>query len=152
MIRRIHPVAGATALAIIATFWTSTALTELWGDVSAIAFVKRAILWGLLALVPAMALAGATGAKLAARRTGPVVAQKKRRMPIIAMNGVFGLISCAFYLDNLASRGEFGSHFWVAQALELTVGAINITLLSLNFRDGRLRWQKNGADSAIHVK
>jgi hypothetical protein len=116
MIRRIHPVAGAMAL------------------------VKRAVLWGLLALVPAMALAGATGAKLAARRTGLIVARKKRRMLVIALNGVLVLIPCAFYLDGLASRGEFGSHFWTAQALELTAGAINITLLSLNFRDGlRLR-------------
>jgi hypothetical protein len=136
MIHRIHPVAGAMALAIIATFWTSTAVVELWGDVSAVAIVKRAILWGLLALVPAMTMAGATGARLAARRTGPIVARKKRRMPIIAMNGVFILIPCAFYLDSLAARSDFGSHFWTVQAIELMAGALNITLLSLNIRDG----------------
>jgi hypothetical protein len=137
MIRRIHPIAGATALAIIATFWTSTAAVELFGDASAVAIVKRAILWGLLLLIPATALAGATGAKLAEGRTGPVVTGKKRRMPVIAMNGVFILIPCAFYLDSLATRGEFGSFFWAAQALELMAGAVNITLLSLNLRDGR---------------
>lgn len=146
MIHRIHPIAGAAALAIIATFWTSTAAAELWGNASAVAVVKRTILWGLLALVPAMAMAGATGAKLAALRTSsPVIARKKRRMPVIALNGVLVLIPCAFYLDSLASQGEFGSRFWAAQALELTAGAINITLLSLNLRDGlRLRSLRQG--------
>ncbi len=42
----------------------------------------------------------------------------------------------ALFLASKASAGEFDTNFYLAQALELAAGAANITLLSLNMRDG----------------
>jgi hypothetical protein len=57
-------------------------------------------------------------------------------MPIIAANGIFILIPAALYLATLASRGEFGTVFYAVQAIELLAGAVNLTLMALNIRDG----------------
>ncbi|MEV5574324.1 hypothetical protein AB0L06_30180 [Spirillospora sp. NPDC052269] len=68
-------------------------------------------------------------------------------MPFIAANGLLILVPAALYLDRLASRGGFGTLFYAVQALELTAGAANLTLMSLNLRDGlRLtgRWPGHG--------
>lgn len=61
MIKYIHPVAGAVAILTIATFWFSTALSELFGSPATITVVKTAIPWGFLVLIPALAAAGGTG-------------------------------------------------------------------------------------------
>ena len=65
MTRVIHPVAGALALLTIATFWTSTALSELLAPRATVVAVKTAIPWGFLILIPALAAAGGTGFALA---------------------------------------------------------------------------------------
>lgn len=57
-------------------------------------------------------------------------------MPFIMANGVLILIPAALYLAVLASRGEFGTAFYGAQAIELFAGAINIGLMSLNISAG----------------
>jgi hypothetical protein len=57
-------------------------------------------------------------------------------MPFIAGNGLLILIPAALFLDRLASRGEFGALFYAVQTLELIAGAVNLTLMSLNARDG----------------
>jgi hypothetical protein len=54
----------------------------------------------------------------------------------------------ALYLATLASCGEFGSLFYRVQALELVAGAANLTLVSLNIRDG-LRLASIVADYAF---
>jgi hypothetical protein len=136
MIRRIHPAAGLLALATILVFWTGTVTAELFGGPEAIAAVKRAILWGLLLLVPAMIAAGTTGTLLAGSRVAPFVLAKKKRMPFIALNGVLVLVPSAFTLDHLAAAGSFGTTFVAVQAIELIAGIANITLLTLNARDG----------------
>jgi hypothetical protein len=48
MIKIIHPVAGAVAILTIATFWLSTALSELFGSTATIVAVKYAVPWGFL--------------------------------------------------------------------------------------------------------
>ena len=66
-------------------------------------------------------------------------------MLFIAGNGVLILIPAALYLSALASRGEFDGIFYSVQAIELIAGAINLTLMSLNIRDGlRLTGRLNG--------
>ena len=50
-------------------------------------------------------------------------------------------------LRHLALGGEFGAGFWMVQTVELVAGAANITLLSLNLRDG-LRLRRLTARSA----
>jgi hypothetical protein len=136
MSKIIHPVAGAIALLTIATFWLSTALTELFASQAAVTAVKTAIPWGFLLLIPALAAAGGSGLSLAKGRRAGLIGTKLKRMPIIAANGILVLIPSALYLASKAQAGEFDSAFYAVQALELAAGATNITLLGLNMRDG----------------
>lgn len=146
MLRRIHPVAGIIGFATIVTFWSSTVIVEALGAASTILAVKTAILWGMLVLIPALAAAGATGFRLAGPKAYGLVAAKTHRMPFIAANGILILIPCAVYLQRLAAAGDFGTTFYAVQAIELTAGAVNITLLGLNIRDG-LRLSKGRSHS-----
>ena len=136
MIRALHPIAGATGLLTIATFWTSTVAAEAFGSEAAVLAVKTAILWGLLLLVPALAITGITGVRMARGSTAPRAARKRRRMPVIALNGLLVLVPCAVFLQGRAAAGEFGAAFVVVQAVELLAGAVNLTLIGSNLRDG----------------
>ena len=136
MLRKLHPIAGAVGFMTILTFWLSTVTSELLGSTAVIATVKQTIPWGFLILVPALVITGASGFRIAGASPDPRLLRKKRRMPIIAANGVFILIPAALYLAALAARGEFGMLFYGVQAIELVAGAINLTLMSLNSRDG----------------
>ncbi len=136
MIRRLHPVLGGTALALVASFWTASLVVEIMGDGAAILAVKTAILYAMILLIPAMAGAGATGFRLGARMKHPLVAGKRRRMPVIALNGLLVLLPCAIYLQARAAAGEFDGWFTAVQGLELAAGAFNIALLTRSLRDG----------------
>ena len=136
MIKIIHPVAGALALFTIATFWLSTAVSELFASEVAVSAVKAAIPWGFLLLIPALAVAGGSGFALAKGRRTRLVGAKRKRMPFIAANGIMVLIPAALFLASKAHAAEFDATFYVVQALELVAGAANITLLGFNMRDG----------------
>jgi hypothetical protein len=136
MTKWIHPVAGATAVPSIATFWLSTALTELLGSHEAIVAVKTAIPWGFLLLIPALMVAGGSGLALSKGRRVGLVAAKLKRLPVIAANGVLILIPAALFLASKARAGEIDTAFYAVQVIELVTGAVNITLLGLNMRDG----------------
>ena len=133
---RIHAFAGALALITICIFWSATAITELFGNVEAIAAVKNGILTGMLVLIPSMAAAGASGFSLGKGWRSPAVQRKKQRMKIIAANGVLILVPSAVFLASKAGAGQFDAAFVAVQAIEMIAGAVNITLLSLNMRDG----------------
>ncbi len=136
VIRRIHPAAGILGFATILTFWTSTVALEAFGSQQAILAVKTGILWGMIVLIPSLAVAGATGFRLAGPISKGPVAAKKRRMPFIAANGILILIPCAVVLQGIAAAGDFGTTFYAVQAVELIAGATNIALMGLNIRDG----------------
>lgn len=136
MLKTIHPVAGVVALLTIATFWLSSVLSELFGSTAAIVAVKTSIPWGFLLLVPALAAVGGSGFALAQGVRDGLIGAKRRRMPIIAANGVLILIPSALFLAAKARAGELDASFDFVQALELAAGATNITLLALNLRDG----------------
>ena len=136
MLKLSHPVAGTVALLTIATFWLSTALSELFASHATVTAVKSAIPWGFLLLIPAIAAAGGSGFALAQGRRSRVVAAKIRRMPFIAANGILVLIPSALFLAAKAKAGAFDAWFDAVQAIELIVGATNIALLGLNMRDG----------------
>jgi len=136
MLKAIHPVAGAVALLTIAIFWLSTALSELFGSTAAVTAVKTAIPWGFLLLVPTLAAAGGSGFALAQGARDALIGAKRRRMPIVAANGVLILIPSALFLAAKARAGEFDTSFDLVQALELGAGVTNIMLLGLNLRDG----------------
>lgn len=136
MLKTLHPLAGAVALATVATFWLATFLVELLGSPAAVAAVKTAIPWGFVLLIPALAATGGTGFALAkGRRTG-LIGAKRKRMPVIAANGVLVLVPAALFLAAKARAGEFDAGFYAVQAVELAAGALNIALLGLNMRDG----------------
>lgn len=136
MTRRIHAIAGLLAFVTIATFWIASVVSELFGSMAWIAWVKTTIPWGFLILIPAIALTGGTGVALSRRRSGSLVQAKLRRMSIIGANGLIVLIPSAFYLAAKADASAFDTGFFLVQALELMAGAINLSLLGLNIRDG----------------
>ncbi|WP_371259199.1 hypothetical protein [Bradyrhizobium sp. WSM1743] len=45
MAKILHPMAGATALVMIATFWISTVLTEVLASHASVTVIKSAIPW-----------------------------------------------------------------------------------------------------------
>ncbi|MCW8843765.1 MAG: hypothetical protein OQK00_10150 [Rhodobacteraceae bacterium] len=135
--KRLHPIAGGVALAMISVFWVSTVVVELRGNQAQIAQVKILIPWGFLILVSAMAAVGCTGFRLGQTRRGKIVDKKRKRMPLIATNGVLILIPAAFFLASKAQAGAFDAVFYGVQVLELAAGAVNIMLLWRNMRDGR---------------
>jgi hypothetical protein len=132
----IHPVAGAVALLTIATFWLSTVLSEVFASGAVVIAVKMAIPWGLLLLVPSLAAAGGSGFALARGARAGLVGAKAKRMPFIAANGILILVPAALFLACKARHAELDGVFYGVQALELAAGAVNITLLGLNMRDG----------------
>lgn len=136
MLKRLHPLAGSLALLTILTFWLATSLSELSGATDMIVAVKLAIPWGLLLLVPALIITGASGFRLAGGSDDARIRAKKRRMPFITANGLLILVPCAFYLAALAERDDFGPQFYLVQAVELLAGTVNLVLMSLNLRDG----------------
>ncbi|WCM18272.1 hypothetical protein NDK50_12405 [Paraburkholderia bryophila] len=136
MIKLVHPVAGVIALFTIATFWLSTAITEMFASRATVVVVKMAIPWGFFLPVPALAAAGGSGFVLSKGRLGRLVNAKKRRMPFIAANGLLILIPSALFLASRARANEFDAAFHAVQMLELIAGIVNITLLGLNLRDG----------------
>jgi len=87
-------------------------------------------------LLPALALTGASGFRLGGKWKHRAVAAKKKRMPIIVLNGLLVLATCALTLRQLALSDDFGTAFHVVQAVELCAGAVNIALMGLSFRDG----------------
>lgn len=150
--RTAHRVASAVALVTVATFWLSTVASELSGSIDAVVRVKTLIPWGLLVLVPAMATAGATGFSLTgSRATRGLSGSKARRMRIIALNGILVLVPAALYLAWKAAHGAFDLSFWVVQSAELIAGAANITLMSLNIRDGlKMTGRVGSTPRAVH--
>ncbi|GMO18422.1 hypothetical protein [Bradyrhizobium sp. TM233] len=136
MTKMIHPVAGVVALTTIATFWLSTALSELFASHASVTLVKTAIPWGFLLLVPALAVTGGSGFFLAKGRRAGLIGAKIKRMPFIAGNGILVLIPAALFLASKANAAEFDTTFYAVQTLELFAGAANIALLGLNMRDG----------------
>lgn len=133
---RIHGIAGCIGFLMIFLFWTSTATTELFASHETIAAVKGLILKGMFILIPAMVIVGGSGMSLSKRRRGNLVSVKKKRMPIIALNGLLILLPSAWFLAGKASSGEFDTSFYIVQGIELIAGAVNLTLMGLNIRDG----------------
>ena len=136
MIKTIHPIAGGLALITVLGFWVSTVWAELFGRTAMVVAVKTAIPWGFVVLIPALVVAAGSGFALSRHRRGRLIDAKRRRMPIIAANGILILVPAALFLAFKANTGELDMWFYGVQSLELLVGAVNVTLLLLNMRDG----------------
>lgn len=149
MIPTLHRAAGGIAFLTILVFFTSTVIVELVGDVDAIVATKQRIVTpGLYVLIPAIAVTGITGFLRGRARSGRLVEAKRRRMPFIAANGLLILVPAALTLSHWAAQGRFDTAFYAVQALELIAGAVNLTLMGWNIRDGRYlagRWRRERA-------
>lgn len=133
----VHAIAGIAAMLIIGMFMASTLYAEIFASQTFIAMVKQAIVFpGLFILVPCLMVVGGSGFNLGKGRGGRLIQAKKKRMPFIAMNGILVLIPCAIILNHWAGQGHFGWPFFAVQALELAAGAVNLTLMSMNLKDG----------------
>lgn len=137
MKRRIHATAGMISWLLIASFWSSTVVSELFLDQGAVVDVKVAVSYALIALIPCIALTGASGFSMGGKSRDPLLVGKRRRMPIIGLNGLLVLVPAALYLSAKAQAGEFDTGFYVVQGVELVAGAANLALMGLNIRDGR---------------
>ncbi|MGC3874453.1 hypothetical protein ACPF7Z_14415 [Halomonas sp. GXIMD04776] len=146
---RIHVTAAMIALFTILTFWFSTVLVELFGTHELIVWVKTAIPWGLIVLIPALMITGGSGMAMGKRRTDALILAKKRRMPIIAALGILVLVPSAFFLAWKANQGELDAMFYAIQGIELLAGATNIVLMGLNVRDGLIAASHRRAGSAL---
>ncbi len=132
----VHRVTAFFALIILLGFWSLTAYAEIWLDQMGIAAAKRAIAFGVIVLIPVMAALGGSGRALARGATQGLPGKKLARMKLMAANGVLVLAPAAWALAWLSERGSFGGWFWAIQCLELATGALNITLIVKNARDG----------------
>jgi hypothetical protein len=133
----IHAIAASIAMLCIATFWTSTLVSELLLDQAAVVAVKHAIAqYGLLVLVSAMAVTGASGFALGKTRKGRLLDQKKSRMRYIGITGLLVMIPSALYLYSKSAASEFDTLFYVVQVVEICAGMAQLSLMGLNLRDG----------------
>ncbi len=124
---------------LVAMFWCSSVVAELAWDPNGVAMVKHAIaFYGIPLLVVTMAALGGTGRVLAKRRRGSILSRKKKRMMILAANGALLLIPAAWFLHYRASTGRLDGVFQLVQIFELAVGLIQLNLMRLNVRDGRM--------------
>jgi hypothetical protein len=133
----IHAGAGTVAMILIAGFLSATLISELLLDESAILLVKKAILAVLCLLIPALAITGGSGFSLAGGRHSPAIDKKRKRMKIIAANGLLILLPLAALLYLRAAAGLFDALFHAMQTLEVLAGSVQLVLLARNFRDGR---------------
>ncbi|MCI4661418.1 MAG: hypothetical protein MRY63_06290 [Neomegalonema sp.] len=137
---RLHKITGASALLLISAFWSASVISEALGGIEDVRWVKQSIAYGLLLLIPLMAATGGTGQALIgtnrARAPGGLVGAKMQRMRIAALIGVVCLVPSALFLAWKAQGGAFDTAFYAVQTVELVAGAVNISLLVRNMRDG----------------
>lgn len=103
-------------------------------DRESVIAVKNAVLTGMWVLIPTMAATGGSGFTLARTRGGRLVDVK--RMRVVAPMACSYCCPARTCSPPWANAGRFDRAFYALQGVELVAGAINITLLVLNMRDG----------------
>jgi hypothetical protein len=134
---RTHLAAAVGALALITAFMLSSTVTELIGNAADVHTLRQWIVLGLPLLVGCLAAAALTGRRLARKSRVAIIRRKQRRMQIVAAAGIAVLVPCALILDGLTAGASNGGVVRALEITELLAGALNLTLLVLNFRDGR---------------
>jgi hypothetical protein len=139
MLYTVHRSFAVISFLTILTFFVSTIIAELLLNLQSVVLVKSWIVFpGLFILIPAIAITAITGNILAKKsKKAALIATKKRRMPLIALNGIVILIPSAIYLNILASNAQFDVVFYGIQALELIAGATNLVLMFMNIQDSK---------------
>ncbi|MDA8074223.1 MAG: hypothetical protein M0Z40_03130 [Actinomycetota bacterium] len=147
---RVHLAASAGAVAVITGFLASSTITELTGGVGDIRVLRHGILLGLPLLVACLATAGLTGRRLAGASRSAVVRHKQRRLQVAAAVGLAVLVPCALILNHLAAAPATGRLFATLEVTEFLFGSLNLSLLALNFRDGRRMTRHRGPAQLAH--
>ena len=132
----LHATAAALSLLFLSTFWVSTVISEVFLSAAAVTMVKQSIAYALLAFVPVMMVTAGTGFAIGGKGRHPLLISKRKRMPFIAANGLLILVPSAIFLSMRAQAGMFDGVFYAIQAVELVAGAVNLSLIGLNIRDG----------------
>ena len=136
MLRRLHPIAGVIGFATILTFWLSTVTSELFGSTAVVAAVKETIPWGFLIVVPALAIAGASGFRIAGASSDPRIDEEKAPHAVHRGERSFHSHAGRALSGGAGVARRVRDDLLCVQAIELVAGAINLTLMSLNIRDG----------------
>jgi hypothetical protein len=134
---RTHLSAAVGAIAIITTFLLSSTITVLIGNAADVHTLRQWVVFALPLLVGCLAAAALTGRRLARKSRAAVIRRKQRRMQIVAAVGIVVLVPCALILDGLTAGASNGGVVSALEITEILAGAANVTLLALNFRDGR---------------
>ncbi len=132
----LHAAAGMLALATVCVFMLSTLYAEAFGHPALVATVKTGILWGMPLLILLMASIGGSGLALSGRSPKGHAARKVGRMKIAGPIGLLVLAPASVFLAWKANADSFDTAFYTVQVIECIAGAINITLIALNMRDG----------------
>lgn len=132
---KVHIVATVVAMITIFSFFTASLYAELVNDEALIVATKTVIFYCLPLMIFAMPTLAFTGNLLAGSSRSALIKTKRRRMKIIAINGLM-LVTLAVFLFIRARSGQLDSLFLSAQCLELLLGVVNFVLLSLNARVG----------------
>ncbi len=130
-----HISATAVATLTISCFFTFSLIAEIMGDPLFIKQVKTGILYSLPILLITMPILGLSGKNLAGNSKNPIIAQKMKRMKLVALNGII-LISLAIYLYYHALYKTIDTTFLYIQIVELVIGGINLSLIGMNIRAG----------------
>ncbi|MCP5093856.1 MAG: hypothetical protein GY949_23375 [Gammaproteobacteria bacterium] len=133
-----HRAGAIISTVCLEAFFLSTLFVLIQGEPESIALVKSLIVMpGIFIFIPAIAVAGATGFSFSTSKSGGLVGQKRKRMPLIGINGFLILLPAAIVLNQWASVGSLDTKFYLLQALELVAQGFNITLMIMNIRAGR---------------
>jgi hypothetical protein len=136
MMKLVHRAAGVAAMLLVASFWSSSIVAEIWLGPEGLLAVKRAIVYTIPLLIACVIAAGGSGTALARGRTGRLLAAKQRRMKISASLGLLVLLPAAVFLYRKAAVAEFDAAFHAVQAAELIAGLVQLVLFARNARDG----------------
>lgn len=132
---KIHIAASIIAVITIGSFFSFSLIAEIMGSDLFIKQVKTGILYGLPILIIAMPMLALSGKKLARNSKNLILAKKTKRMKLIAINGII-LISLAVYLYYHATYRSIDIRFLIVQIAELSIGFINLLLITMNIRAG----------------
>lgn len=133
---KVHAIAGVLGFFCVLTFWICTVLGESLGSDATVAAVKGLVFKGMFVLLPALLIAGASGASLLGKRTDTLAAAKQKRGPIAFMTGLFVLLPSSYFLSSWASAGSFGGLFYGLEAVWLLGATVCVVMIGLNIRDG----------------
>lgn len=132
----LHASAGVCALIMLLAYFAGTTISLFLYTPHDVILVQQTILHSMWVYMPLILIAGAIGLLLSNKRKELIVEAKKRRMFLVVVFSLLGLLPSCYLLANNLLKGEQAIVLFVLEALELAFEIILIALLILNYRDG----------------